>query len=95
LVVVPPSGLVRTVEIATRLFLGNLDASPHVRRMRGASFVIERHEAGLVHTDGETHVMGPRLEIAVRPRSLRIAVPLECNAVRAPERVPGFALQLL
>ena len=32
-------------------------------------FVIERRLPGLIHTDGETHVTGARVEVAVQPHS--------------------------
>lgn len=96
LVVVRPVGLLAAAGIAARLFLGNVDSSPHVRRMRGTRFTIERVAPGLIHTDGETHATGAVVEVVVRPRSLRMVVPLGSRvAAVAPEAaVAGFALQL-
>jgi hypothetical protein len=62
----------------------------------GPSFVIERPAAGLIHTDGETHFTGARIEVSVRPRSLRVIVPVNCAAVSPSndKAAAGFALQL-
>ena len=75
LLAVAPVGWLGAANLACRLFLGNFDRSPRVRRWRGASFVIERPAAGLIHTDGEPHFTGARVEISVSPASLRVAVP--------------------
>jgi diacylglycerol kinase (ATP) len=61
--------------LAARLFLKKIDGSSAVARLRGDHFTIERSAPGLIHTDGETHQAAARLEINVRPGSLRIMVP--------------------
>lgn len=96
LIAVQPVGLLGAAALAARLFLGNFDESPRVRRLRGSHFLIDRIAPGLIHTDGETHSTGPRIEIAVHPRSLRVLVPVASRAVAfAVDRAPaGFALQL-
>ena len=96
LVVVGPVGLVGAVALAARLFLGNFDQSPSVRRMRGPRFVIERVAPGLIHTDGETHDATTTIEVVVHPRSLRVLVPAASRAIAfTPDFAPaGFALQL-
>jgi diacylglycerol kinase (ATP) len=96
LIAVKPVGLFGAAGLAARLFHGSFDRSPHVRRMRGARFVIERPAPGLIHTDGETHLTAATVEIAVRPRSLRVVVPAASPAVAfTDDRTPaGFALQL-
>lgn len=96
LVAIRPVGLFGSLALVPRLFLGSLDRSPHVLRLSAARFTIDRVAPGLVHTDGETHQAGPRIEVAVRPRSLRIVVPALSRAV-APVRpavAPRFALHL-
>ncbi len=96
LVAVEPVGLFGAVALAVRLFLGTVDQSPRVRRMRGPRFVIERVAPGLIHTDGETHAAGTAIEVIVHPRSLRVLIPASSRAVAFPT-VPahaGFALQL-
>ncbi|HTT57607.1 MAG TPA: diacylglycerol kinase family protein [Opitutaceae bacterium] len=75
LVAVRPTGWLAAPGLAARLFLGNFDRSPRVRRLRGAHFVIQRPSPGLIHTDGETHDTAATVEITVRPRSLRLIVP--------------------
>ncbi len=92
LVVVGPLGMGGACLLGARLFLGNLDGCPAVRRMKGARFLIERQSAGLIHTDGETHMAGTTVEVAVRPRSLRIVVDSRCRAVAAAGTAPTPAL---
>ncbi len=96
LVIVRPVGLLSAAALGARLFLGNLDRSGKVRHMKGARFLIERPSAGLIHTDGETHTAAAVIEVAVRPRSLRIIVPVDCAAAAPVEdrAAAGFALQL-
>ncbi len=96
LVAVGPVGLLSGCLLGVRLFTGSLDSSARVRRIRAARFVIERPGAGIIHTDGETHMAGAQIEVSVRPRSLRVIVGAGCTAV-APavdSAVEGFALQL-
>lgn len=95
LVAIRPVGLLAAALLVPRLFFGNLDQSPHVFRLTGPRFTIERTAPGLIHTDGETHPTAGRVEVAVRPRSLRILVPARSRAV-APADDPAvarFALQ--
>jgi YegS/Rv2252/BmrU family lipid kinase len=96
LVVVRGAGLLRTGALVPRLFLGTLDRSPLVWRATGGEFIIERAEAGPLHTDGETREAGRSIRVAVRRRSLRMVVPALCGAVEPiEESAPrGFALLL-
>jgi diacylglycerol kinase (ATP) len=95
LIAVKPVGLLGAATLAARLFLGNVDRSPHVRRLRDAHFVIKRAAPGLIHTDGETHETAATVEISVRPRSLRVVIPATARAVSfIDDRAPaGFVLQ--
>ena len=96
LVAVRPVGIVGAATLAARLFSGRFDQSPHVCRLRGTRFVIERAAPGLIHTDGETHATGATVGVVVHPRSLRIVVPAISSAVaRAEDLAPaGFSFQL-
>jgi len=96
LVAVRPTGFFGAAILGARLFLGSIDRSPGVRRLRGSRFLIERPSSGIVHTDGETHMASASVEVLVRPRSLKFVVPTDCSAVApAGERAAaGFALQL-
>lgn len=96
LVAVRPVGFFAAAALVPRLFLGNLDQSPHVLRLAGSRFVIERERSGLIHTDGETHLAGASVEVVVRPRSLRIIVPVASRAVApaATAAMAPFALQI-
>lgn len=95
LVAVAPVGIFGAAWLAARLFTGTFDESSHVRRLRGRRFVIDRVAPGLIHTDGETHTAGARVEVAVHPRSLRVLVPFFSRAAAQPiDPAPaGFALQ--
>ncbi|WP_221030999.1 diacylglycerol/lipid kinase family protein [Actomonas aquatica] len=63
--------------LAWRLFRGRLDGSPQAVRLTGAHFTLQRAHAGPIHTDGEVHETGTTIDIAVKPRSLRVLVPSE------------------
>jgi len=76
LTVITRIGWVSALPLAARLFLGKIDGSPRIRRLRGAHFWIERDGPGLVHTDGEVHRIDANLEVMVHPSSLRVMVPL-------------------
>lgn len=78
LVAVRRPGFLGSCLLASRLFLGNFHRSPRVLRLQAPRFIIERPAAGFLHADGETHSTGSVVEIAVRPRSLRILVPATC-----------------
>ena len=75
LTAVPRVGLHNAVPLIWRLFNGSLDRVATVRRWQAGKFVIEREQAGWIHTDGEPRAEVSRLEITVRARSLRIMVP--------------------
>jgi len=96
LVAIRAVGIGTAALLVPRLFLGNLDRSRHVLRLTGTRFVIERPGPAVLHTDGETHLAAARVEVAVRPRSLRLLVPASspAAAVRPPAGSARFALQL-
>ncbi|WP_414662521.1 diacylglycerol/lipid kinase family protein [Horticoccus sp. 23ND18S-11] len=85
LVAVHSVGLWRAGTLVPRLFLGTIDRSPHVTRLTGPRFVIDRVAPGLIHTDGETHPTGARIEVNVQPGSLNVLVPAASGVV-APAR---------
>jgi diacylglycerol kinase (ATP) len=96
LVAVRPVALLGASILAARMFTGSIEQSSKVRRLRGPRFLIERPAAGIIHTDGETHMAGACVEVCVLPRSLRLVVPADCPALLpSNERSnAGFALQL-
>jgi len=77
LTVLRPRTLWHALPLLPRLFLGSLSRSGSVDQIRAPRFTIERKAPGLFHTDGETHPCGPVVEVAVRPRSLRVLVPAD------------------
>jgi diacylglycerol kinase (ATP) len=96
LVAVRPVDLLGAAALATRLFYGNIQRSPAIRRWRGRRFAVTRSAPGVIHTDGETHAVGATAEVAVRSASLRVLIPAASHAVTiAHDTAPaGFALQL-
>jgi diacylglycerol kinase (ATP) len=75
LTALPPVGLIGALPLLRRMFAGTLGGHPRVRLHAAARFTVERREPGLIHTDGETHQAGTRVEFVVQPASLRIRVP--------------------
>jgi diacylglycerol kinase (ATP) len=61
--------------LATGLFRGTVGAVRGVTVRRSARFLVERSAPGLLHTDGELHDAGTRLEFTIRPASLRVMCP--------------------
>lgn len=80
--VLMPLDVFNAVPLAVRLFTGSIDGSSRVRRMQGTQFTIERTAAGLLHTDGETHLTESVINVSVRPRSLHIMVPKKISTAR-------------
>ena len=72
---VPPLAFWNALPLAVRLFHGTLDRMPSVTLRRAARFVVERPAPGLLHTDGEMHAAGERVEFVVRPLSLQVMTP--------------------
>ena len=84
LIAVRPVNFLTALPLVARLFLGSIDRSSATLRLRDRLFIVERSAPGIIHTDGETHAVDARVEIAVRPRSLRIVVPATSRARLAP-----------
>ncbi len=72
---IPPLSPWNALPLAARLFAGTLDRAASVVARQSERFVVERAVPGLLHTDGETHPAGTRIEFQVRPASLRLLVP--------------------
>lgn len=81
---VPPLSLWNAPTLAARLFAGNLPGTRGLLTCRAAAFAVERSGPGLLHTDGETHLAGPRVEFQICPASLRVLVP--ADSVARPHR---------
>ncbi|MBI2497925.1 MAG: YegS/Rv2252/BmrU family lipid kinase [Opitutae bacterium] len=75
LICVPRVGFWGACHMLYRLGTDTFDQVEAVTRISGAQFIIERSKAGWIHTDGEPRATTARLEISLRPRSLRIMVP--------------------
>ncbi len=58
-----------------RLGTDTFDRVKIVARFKGAAFTIERAKPGWIHTDGEPRATTAKLEIKLKPKSLRIMVP--------------------
>lgn len=71
----PPLSPWNVLPLTARLFAGTLDRSADFRRRTARRFVVERAAPGPLHTDGEVHPAGRRIEFSVRPASLRVMAP--------------------
>lgn len=75
LCVIPPVGVLNALPLLIRLFNGTLDRAHGVALRQSDRFIVERPRPGPLHTDGELHEAGTRIEFRVLPKSLRIMVP--------------------
>jgi diacylglycerol kinase (ATP) len=75
LTAVPRVGFFNAVPLLWRLFNGSIDRGLAVTHEQAPSFTIERAHAGWIHTDGEPRATTAKLEVTLKPRSLRIMVP--------------------
>ena len=75
LAAVPPVSLLNAAPLLLHLFRGSLHRRADVLQLSGKEFVIERAAPGPLHTDGEPHEAGARVEFSVRPRVLRVLTP--------------------
>jgi len=75
LVAVPPVNFFQALGLLWRLVAKSFERAPGVIRLQSGLFLIERTAPGPFHTDGEPRPPADRLEITVRPRSLKIMVP--------------------
>lgn len=77
LCIVPPVSFWNALPLATNLFHGTIGRVRGVIIRRSDRFIVERALPGPLHTDGELHAAGARIEFSIRPASLRIRVPRE------------------
>ncbi len=77
LISVPQVGFFGACGMLYRLGTDSFDQVKAVTRFSGAEFVIERSKPGWIHTDGEPRATTSKLEITLKPCSLRIMVPKE------------------
>jgi YegS/Rv2252/BmrU family lipid kinase len=75
LTLVPPVTALRALPLLAQLFTGAIGHARGVVRLHAGRFIVERPTPGLLHTDGEIHQAGERVEFIVRPRSLRVMAP--------------------
>ena len=75
LVNLPQVGLLGACGMLYRLGTDTFDQVRAVTRISDSAFVLERTKAGWIHTDGEPRATTARLEVSLRPHSLRIMVP--------------------
>jgi diacylglycerol kinase (ATP) len=72
---IPPVTIWNAAPLISRLFRGTLAAATGVTLAQSKRFIIQRPTPGPLHTDGELHEAGTRIEFTVRPKSLRIMMP--------------------
>lgn len=75
LISVPQVGFFGACGMLYRLGTDTFDQVKAVTRLHGAEFVIERAKPGWIHTDGEPRATTAKLEIFLKPQSLRIMAP--------------------
>ena len=75
LTAVPPLTMWNALPLVTALFRGTLAARKDVFMTNADRLMIERPAPGPLHTDGEVHAAGARVEFTVRPCSLSVLVP--------------------
>jgi YegS/Rv2252/BmrU family lipid kinase len=80
LISVPQVGFLGACGMLYRLGTDTFDQVKAVTRLSGPDFVIERDKPGWIHTDGEPRATTARLEISLKPKSLRIMVPCRAEA---------------
>jgi diacylglycerol kinase family enzyme len=68
-------GLLRAAGFLWHLRRGTIGQMPELTRLISTRYLIERPAAGPWHVDGEPCPPADRLEITIRPRSLRVMVP--------------------
>ena len=76
LISVPQVGFIGACGMLYRLGTDTFDQVKAVTRFSGAEFVIERAKPGWIHTDGEPRATTAKLEITLKPKSLRIMAPV-------------------
>lgn len=69
-------GLARALVLLWHIRFGGISRAPELMWCRSSRFTIERSVSGPFHTDGEPRAPTARLEISLKPRSLRIMVPV-------------------
>lgn len=94
LVAVTAFGALSVARLLPGLLLDPLGSAPGVLRRSAGRFVLARPAPGPLHTDGEVHAGPARLEVVIRPRSLRVLVPGVPRRIAAPidQAARSFAL---
>jgi YegS/Rv2252/BmrU family lipid kinase len=94
LVAVTASGIVSVARLLPGLLFDPLGSAPGLLRRSAGRFVLARPAPGPLHTDGEVHAGPARLEVVIRPRSLRVLVPGVSRRIAAPidQAARSFAL---
>jgi diacylglycerol kinase (ATP) len=69
-------GLARAAGLLWRIRFGGISRVPEITWCHSSRFIIERSVCGPFHTDGEPRAATAKLEITLKPRSLRILVPV-------------------
>jgi YegS/Rv2252/BmrU family lipid kinase len=72
---IPSITVFNAAPLLLRLFHGSLDREPAVLLRRAAAFTVERSAPGPIHTDGEVHQAGTKIEFTIRPGALQIMAP--------------------
>lgn len=84
LVATAPVGFFGALGLVGRMATGTFGDANGVTWLRSARYVIERGSPGFIHLDGEPREGDARLEITVRPHSLRVMVPTPDELAELP-----------
>ncbi len=71
----PPLRWTNLLPLTWRLRRGRIDAAPGVLQLQAPAFTVELPGPARLHTDGETHLVGARVEFTLKPRHLRVLCP--------------------
>lgn len=92
LICVPPRNVASLYWQARHLFTGTIDQIPDVRFVTAPTMEIVADRPLVFHVDGEVYEGSDRLQIKVKPSSLRVRVPPpgRIGTRRSRSRGPGF-----
>jgi len=71
----PPLGWANFLPLTWRLSRGSIDAAPGVLQLQAPAFTVDLPGPARLHTDGEVHPVGTRVEFTLKPGHLRVVCP--------------------
>ncbi|MFZ9746200.1 MAG: diacylglycerol/lipid kinase family protein, partial [Opitutaceae bacterium] len=71
----PPLRWTNLLPLTWRLRCGHIDAAPGVLQLQAPAFTVDLPGPARLHTDGEVHPVGSRVEFTLKPQHLRVVCP--------------------